>query len=65
MLLEENEVVGFGRERVYGVGGNGKEREGVMKIYEVKGRGSDNGLIVEIVEVEQVHEFGEIESEKA
>ncbi|KDE28424.1 hypothetical protein BA81_06539 [Bacillus safensis FO-36b] len=64
-LLQQNEVVAFPTETVYGLGANAKETEAVMKIYEAKGRPSDNPLIVHIAEVQQLHEFAQIESEKA
>lgn len=65
VLLQQNEVVAFPTETVYGLGANAKETEAVMKIYEAKGRPSDNPLIVHIAEVQQLHEFAQIESEKA
>lgn len=65
LLLQQNEVVAFPTETVYGLGANAKETEAVLKIYEAKGRPSDNPLIVHIAEVQQLHEFAQIESEKA
>ncbi|OLP66799.1 Threonylcarbamoyl-AMP synthase [Bacillus pumilus] len=64
-LLQQNEVVAFPTETVYGLGANAKDTEAVMKIYEAKGRPSDNPLIVHIAEIQQLHEFALIENEKA
>lgn len=64
LLLRQNEVVAFPTETVYGLGANAKETEAVKKIYEAKGRPSDNPLIVHIADVQQLHEFAQIENEK-
>ncbi|MGE6630355.1 L-threonylcarbamoyladenylate synthase [Bacillus sp. NPDC077027] len=64
-LLRKNEVVAFPTETVYGLGANAKEAEAVMKIYEAKGRPSDNPLIVHIADIEQLHAFAEVTNEKA
>lgn len=50
-LLRENEVVAFPTETVYGLGANACSDEAVRKIYEAKGRPSDNPLIVHIASV--------------
>ncbi|MGP1909543.1 L-threonylcarbamoyladenylate synthase [Metabacillus sp. JX24] len=55
--LRENEVVAFPTETVYGLGANAKSDEAVGKIYEAKGRPSDNPLIVHIASIEQLHEI--------
>ena len=52
--LASNEVVAFPTETVYGLGANAKSDEAVKKIYEAKGRPSDNPLIVHIAKQEQV-----------
>ncbi|WP_411334135.1 L-threonylcarbamoyladenylate synthase [Metabacillus indicus] len=54
--LRENEVVAFPTETVYGLGANAKSDEAVGKIYEAKGRPSDNPLIVHIASIKQLHE---------
>lgn len=51
------EVVAFPTETVYGLGGNAKSRDPIRKIYEAKGRPSDNPLIVHIATPEQVREI--------
>ncbi|MFE8701864.1 L-threonylcarbamoyladenylate synthase [Cytobacillus sp. FJAT-54145] len=56
-LLSKNEVVAFPTETVYGLGGNAKSDEAVLKIFEAKGRPSDNPLIIHIGRVEHIKEF--------
>ena len=41
-LIVENEVVAFPTETVYGLGANAKSEEAVKKVFEAKGRPSDN-----------------------
>lgn len=55
--LERGEIVAFPTETVYGLGGNAKIRDSVRKIYEAKGRPSDNPLIVHVATEEQVREI--------
>ena len=57
--LIENEVVAFPTETVYGLGANAFSDEAVRKIFEAKGRPSDNPLIVHIASQEQLYEFVE------
>ncbi|TWK38286.1 Threonylcarbamoyl-AMP synthase [Bacillus paralicheniformis] len=64
-LLKQNETVAFPTETVYGLGANAKHSEAVGKIYEAKGRPSDNPLIVHIAEIEQLGEFAEVDSPQA
>ncbi|RDI41568.1 L-threonylcarbamoyladenylate synthase [Falsibacillus pallidus] len=47
-FLNNNEVVAFPTETVYGLGANARSTEAVAKIFEAKGRPSDNPLIVHI-----------------
>ena len=53
-LLSNNEVVAFPTETVYGLGANASSDEAVAKIFEAKGRPSDNPLIVHIAHSEQL-----------
>ncbi len=46
--LENGKLVAFPTETVYGLGGNGLDPEAARKIYEAKGRPSDNPLILHI-----------------
>ncbi|QQZ09222.1 L-threonylcarbamoyladenylate synthase [Heyndrickxia vini] len=64
-LLRQNEVVAFPTETVYGLGANAKSDLAVMKIYEAKGRPSDNPLIVHIAEKNQLEELVTNISEQA
>ncbi|MCC3356246.1 L-threonylcarbamoyladenylate synthase [Bacillus sp. REN16] len=56
-LLRKNEVVAFPTETVYGLGANALSDEAVAKIYEAKGRPSDNPLIVHISTIGQLHKI--------
>jgi L-threonylcarbamoyladenylate synthase len=56
-LLRENEVVAFPTETVYGLGANACSDEAVRKIYEAKGRPSDNPLIVHIASTSKLDEI--------
>lgn len=47
-LLENGELVAFPTETVYGLGANALDAEAVRRIYEAKGRPSDNPLIVHV-----------------
>lgn len=47
-LLRSGGLVAFPTETVYGLGGNGLQRQAAMKIYAAKGRPSDNPLILHI-----------------
>ncbi|MEC1589135.1 L-threonylcarbamoyladenylate synthase [Bacillus sonorensis] len=64
-LLQHNETVAFPTETVYGLGANAKSTDAVAKIYEAKGRPSDNPLIVHIADTEQLKEFAKIDSAQA
>ena len=55
-LLNGN-VVGFPTETVYGLGANALDEDAVIKIYEAKGRPSDNPLIVHIAKFEDFSTF--------
>lgn len=56
-LLKQNEVIAFPTETVYGLGANATSDEAITKVYEAKGRPSDNPLIVHIANSSQVHDF--------
>ena len=55
-LLENGEVIGMPTETVYGLAGDGRNSSAVRRIFEVKGRPSDNPLIA------HVHKDFDIES---
>lgn len=64
-LLRKNEVVAFPTETVYGLGGNAENDGAVEKIFQAKGRPSDNPLIIHIAHKEQLSAFVENVPEKA
>ncbi|MCI6243724.1 MAG: threonylcarbamoyl-AMP synthase [Agathobacter sp.] len=49
-LIAEGELVAFPTETVYGLGGDALRPEAAQKIYQAKGRPSDNPLIVHIAD---------------
>ena len=50
-LICNGEVVAFPTETVYGLGANALDASSISKIYEIKGRPSDNPLIVHIADM--------------
>lgn len=51
ILLQNGGLVAFPTETVYGLGGNALDPDAARKIYEAKGRPSDNPLIVHIADM--------------
>ena len=49
-LIKSGEVVAFPTETVYGLGANAFDKDAVKKIFEAKGRPSDNPLIVHVAD---------------
>lgn len=64
-LLKEGKTVIFPTETVYGLGANALDEDAVKKIYEAKGRPSDNPLIVHIYEKKEVYDLAKSISEKS
>lgn len=65
-FLQQNEVVAFPTETVYGLGANAKSDTAVEKIFKAKGRPSDNPLIVHISNKDQLEELvAEVPSDAA
>lgn len=64
-FIRNNEVVAFPTETVYGLGANACSDDAVRKIFEAKGRPSDNPLIVHIASIEQLEEIVEDVSDYA
>ena len=56
-LIQSGEVVVFPTETVYGLGANAFNVAAVKKIYEAKGRPSDNPLIVHIFDKSQIKDL--------
>ena len=65
LLLKEGKTVIFPTETVYGLGANALDEEAVKRIYEAKGRPSDNPLIVHIYNKEDINKLADNISEKA
>lgn len=51
-VLKNGGLVAFPTETVYGLGGDGLNKESSKKIYEAKGRPSDNPLIIHIADMD-------------
>ncbi|MEG0180413.1 MAG: L-threonylcarbamoyladenylate synthase [Terrisporobacter sp.] len=64
-ILKQGNTVIFPTETVYGLGANALDENAVKKIYEAKGRPSDNPLIVHIYNKNQVNELAKDISQKA
>lgn len=58
-MLRDGELVAFPTETVYGLGAVATDEQAVAKIFEAKGRPSDNPLIVHIGTTEQVEQFAQ------
>lgn len=55
--IRKGEVVAFPTETVYGLGADATNETAVRKIYEAKGRPSDNPLIIHVSSVSQVKDY--------
>lgn len=64
-LINAGEVVAFPTETVYGLGADAFNDAAVKKIFEAKGRPSDNPLIVHIADDSRLHELVTDVSEEA
>lgn len=64
-ILKEGKTVIFPTETVYGLGANALDENAVSKIYEAKGRPSDNPLIVHIYDKKQVNDLAKDINENA
>ena len=53
-ILKKGGLVAFPTETVYGLGANGLDAAACKKIYEAKGRPSDNPLILHIGDISQL-----------
>lgn len=56
-VLKKNELVAFPTETVYGLGANATSEQAVKKVFAVKGRPTDNPLIVHVQNFEQVKNY--------
>ena len=64
-LIAAGELVAFPTETVYGLGGDALHPEAAKKIYEAKGRPSDNPLIVHVAEVSDLERVAKEVPEQA
>lgn len=64
-IIKNGGLVAFPTETVYGLGANALDTDAAKKIYEAKGRPSDNPLIAHIADKEQVYVLARNISEKA
>lgn len=55
--LNNDEIVAFPTETVYGLGGNALSDEAIQRIFQAKGRPSDNPLIVHIADEKQLLQY--------
>ncbi len=53
-MLQQGKLVAFPTETVYGLGANGLDEQAVARIYQAKGRPSDNPLILHIASPEEL-----------
>lgn len=58
-IIKEGGLVLFPTETVYGIGANGLNEKAVKKIYEAKGRASDNPLILHIANFEMLPQIAQ------
>lgn len=56
-LIKQGELVAFPTETVYGLGADATNPKAVEKVYEAKGRPSDNPLIVHLSDFSQLNQF--------
>lgn len=64
-VIKHGGLVAFPTETVYGLGADGMKKEAAAKIYEAKGRPSDNPLIIHIARKEDVFHLAKEVSEAA
>ena len=59
-ILKKGGLVAFPTETVYGLGANGLDSKACEKIYQAKGRPSDNPLILHISEISELYKIVDI-----
>ncbi|MBF1063658.1 MAG: Sua5/YciO/YrdC/YwlC family protein, partial [Peptostreptococcus sp.] len=55
-MLADGKTVIFPTETVYGLGANALDEDAATKIYQAKGRPSDNPLLVHVADKEDVYD---------
>lgn len=58
-LIKNGKLVSFPTETVYGLGADATNEQAVKKVYQAKGRPSDNPLIVHVADVETVENYAD------
>ena len=56
-LLKQGELIAFPTETVYGLGAMVENETAVKKVYQAKGRPSDNPLIVHLAQAEDIYQY--------
>ncbi len=64
-IIKDGGVVGIPTETVYGLGANAYDEEAVTRVFEAKGRPSDNPMIVHVASVEEIYPLVKSFPEKA
>lgn len=64
-LLKSGEVVAFPTETVYGLGADATNPDAIKKVFSIKGRPSDNPLIIHISDKKQLGDFAKVISDDA
>lgn len=64
-MLADGKTVIFPTETVYGLGANALDEDAATKIYQVKGRPSDNPLLVHVADKEDVYDLVENVDDRA
>lgn len=64
-LIRQGELVAFPTETVYGLGADATNEEAIHRVYQAKGRPSDNPLIVHVQGMDDLKPFVDNLSEKA
>lgn len=57
LWIKKGDIIAFPTETVYGLGANAFDEMAIQKIFQAKGRPSDNPLIVHIAKMEQLEEL--------
>ena len=61
-ILAEGKLVAFPTETVYGLGADARKESADAKIYQAKGRPSNNPLIVHVATVDEIYRYADVES---
>ncbi|MGX7060155.1 L-threonylcarbamoyladenylate synthase [Vagococcus humatus] len=64
-MLEQGGLVSFPTETVYGLGADAMQETAVKRVYQAKGRPSDNPLIVHVASIDEIKQYVENFPEKA